>query len=91
MAIRLDPRNASAHASKGKSLQALGNHREAVACLDVAVGLSPDYPFAHATKGKSLQALGKHREAMACLDEAIRLDPEECLCVWRQGKVATGA
>ena len=85
MAIRLDPRNASAHASKGKSLQALGNHREAVACLDVAVGLSPDYPFAHATKGKSLQALGDHREAMACLDEAIRLDPTNAFAHRRKG------
>ena len=47
---------------KGISLQALGRHQEAVACLDEAIGLKPDYSFAHATKERLLQELGRTPE-----------------------------
>ena len=86
MGISLDPRNAFAHAAKGKSLQALGRHQEAVACLDVAIGLKPNRAFPHRIKGKSLQALGNHRESMACLDESIRLDPRNAPAHAAKGK-----
>ena len=52
--IAAGARNAFAHAAKGKSLQALGRHQEAVACLDVAIGLKPNSAFPHRIKGKSL-------------------------------------
>ena len=59
MVIGLKPNGAFPHRIKGKSLQALGDHREAIACLDVAIRLDPRNAPAHAAKGKSLQALGK--------------------------------
>ena len=76
---------------RGNHCRRSEDHREAIACLDVAVGLSPDYPFAHATKGISLQALGRHQEAVACFDETLRLDPKNAFAYGDQGKIATGA
>ena len=60
--IGLDPQGAFAHAAKGKSLQILGEHGEAIACFDVAAGLNPGYSFAHATKERLLQELGRTPE-----------------------------
>ncbi|KRT69857.1 MAG: TPR-repeat-containing protein [candidate division NC10 bacterium CSP1-5] len=60
--------------NKGLSLYALGQHSEAIQCLDQALALDPLDAGAWNDKGRSLSALGRFEEALGCYDRAVELD-----------------
>ena len=47
--------------AKGKSLQALGRHQEAIACLDEAIRLDPKNAFAYGPRESRYRSLGDTR------------------------------
>ena len=56
---------------RGISLQELGRHQEAIACLDEAIRLDPKNAFAHTgPREDHCRSLGDTRSA-TCLDRAI--------------------
>jgi tetratricopeptide (TPR) repeat protein len=65
--------------NKGASLNSLGRHDEAVACLRKALEMDPDYAGAHNNLGSALQAKGDLDGAIAEYRTALRLRPDDAL------------
>ena len=76
MALRINPKNASAQNNRGVSLQALKRLDEALASYDKALALQPDYAEAFYNRGNVLRELKRLDEALASYDKALALKPE---------------
>jgi tetratricopeptide (TPR) repeat protein len=74
--VQLEPARAEAWQRLGQTLLfALGQPGEAVAALEVAVGLAPADAPARVGLALALHAAGRSPEAAAAFEEALRLDP----------------
>ena len=60
--------------NKGRSLYALGQVDEAIACYDKVLALEPLSAVNWYNKGAALCELGRHKEAWGCFEESLRLD-----------------
>jgi spermidine synthase len=74
-ALRADPANPGLHHSIGVDLGRLGNHDNAVAELEEAVGLDPTYFAARADLGVAYANLDRKAEAAAQWNAALKLQP----------------
>ena len=74
-AIRLNPRHALAHVSKGDALLRLGRHEEAIDTLKRALDLGPP-PLLHNLIGEAAQGLGRLEEAEEHYRLALLAEPK---------------
>lgn len=72
--LRLDAKQALAHAERGRVLHRLGDDDRALAACDEAVRLDPRLPAARTARAEVLCAKGELARARADCDEALRLD-----------------
>jgi predicted O-linked N-acetylglucosamine transferase (SPINDLY family) len=70
-AVRVNPRDARAHARLGLALQSLGRLEEAVDSQRRALALDPALPGVHATMASALRELGRHEAALECYRQAL--------------------
>jgi protein O-GlcNAc transferase len=75
IALRINPKGASAHNNRGISLQALNRLDEALASYDKALALKPDYAEAFYNRGNALKELKRLDEALTSYDKALALKP----------------
>ena len=76
LALRANPKEASAHSNRGNALQVLKRLDEALTSYDRAIALNPDYFDAFYNRGIALQGLKRLEEALASYDRAIALKPD---------------
>jgi tetratricopeptide (TPR) repeat protein len=76
-ALRIDPRDASAHNNLGLAWQRKGRYADAVREHQEAIRLDPDLAAAHYDLGIALGALGNLDEAAAAYDESLRIFPSQ--------------
>lgn len=74
-AIRLDPRNAEAHANLGNACGTVGRLHDAVSHLAAALALAPHSAAFHASYGNALLDAGRPEQAARELATARTLDP----------------
>ena len=79
-AIRLKPKNATAHTDLGYALAAQGKLDDAVAACRQAIRLETGDAAAHAYLGYALRQQGKLADAIYACQAAIRLRAPVCLC-----------
>src|SRR5262245_37852036 len=94
VALKINPKAASAHNNRGNALLELKWFDEALAGYDKALALKPDYAEAFYNRGNALRALRRLDEALASYDKALALKPDheyafgdaaDCvgkMCVW---------
>lgn len=75
VAIRLNPKLASAWFNKGVALFAIGQPDEALKCYQHAIELDQKSEKAWSNKGVVLKTMGKTAEAIACYDRALAINP----------------
>src|SRR5262245_22740289 len=73
VALKINPKAASAHNNRGNALQELKRLDEALASHDKALALKPDYAEAFNNRGNALQELKRLEEALASYDKALAL------------------
>ncbi len=79
-AIKKNPKDANAWATKGIGLTVLGKYEEAITACDQAINLDPNYAFAWYSKGLTLVSFSlissgnRYEEAIIACDKAIKLD-----------------
>lgn len=76
-AVRLDDRDAMAHAILGRVLSMRHQHDQAVAECDTAIELNPNLAQAQFGRGLALVLAGRPGEAVANLENAARLSPRD--------------
>jgi tetratricopeptide (TPR) repeat protein len=87
--MKLQPvgeRGSAFWAFKGTSLNALGRHDEAVACLRKALEMDPDNAMAHNNLGKALSDKGDLDGAIAEWRTVVRLMPDDAIAHNNVGK-----
>jgi tetratricopeptide (TPR) repeat protein len=72
-------RNVAFWNSKGASLDALGQHEDAIGCFDKALAIDLRCATAWTNKGLALIGLGRKGEAISCYDQALAIDPRFAL------------
>jgi protein O-GlcNAc transferase len=72
-ALKINPRDASAHFNRGNALRDLARLDEAIASYDKAIASKPDYAAAYAGRGNILVDLNRPDEALLSFDKAIAL------------------
>lgn len=87
VAVRLDPRDATAHYNLGVVLASLGRNDEAIERQREALRLKPDYPSAHNNLGNALENRGDLDGAVGHYREAIRLDPRYAIGHYNLGRM----
>ncbi len=88
-AIKVDPRNAAAHANLGNALRELKRPEEALASYDRALALKPAFPDALNNRGNALRDLGRPHEALASYERALRLNPDYANALLNLGNALT--
>lgn len=78
-AVRLEPKSALYHNSRGTTLNALGRYPEALEEFDEAVRLEPHEALYHHSRGVVLKAMNRYEEALEELDMAVYLSPNDAL------------
>jgi len=76
VALKVNPKAASAFSNRGLALQELRRLDEALASYDKAIALKPDYAESFNNRGNALQELRRLDEALASYDKAIALKPD---------------
>ena len=76
VALKLNPKNASVHNSRGVALGKLKRVTEALASFDRAIALQPNNAEAHSNRANALRELGRPAEALASSNRAIALKPD---------------
>src|SRR6266567_5330580 len=89
-ALRLDPNDAVAFATKGYALYELKRFEEALAACEQAIRLDPNYAAAYNNKGWALNGLKRYQEGLAACEQAIRLDPNLAVAYQNKGKALNG-
>ena len=74
--IRLDPKNATAHAIRGAGFVRKGDYDRALSDLNEGRRLDPNNASVHNDFGVYYNAIGDHDRALVELNEAIRLYPQ---------------
>ncbi|MFH1724941.1 MAG: tetratricopeptide repeat protein [Elusimicrobiota bacterium] len=74
-ALKLDPKNALAHAELASVALLRQRFDDCLRHLDQAIGSDPDVPGVYGNRGVCLSALGRYKEAIKDLDHAIALNP----------------
>jgi tetratricopeptide (TPR) repeat protein len=72
--IRLDPKNAAAHALRGWLLGLDGQYRATIAEEKIAIQLEPSNPAPYITLGLALASIGDYSGAIVANEKAIELD-----------------
>lgn len=76
-AIRLDGRSAQARYAKGRTLQYLRRHDEAIPELRLALEINPNFAWAHYALGNTLATSGHAEEGIPHFEKAMRLSPQD--------------
>lgn len=71
--IRLQPDDAEAYYSRGRTLARLGQHEEAIADYEEAIRLQPDDVAAYFIRGLAYTQLDRYAEAITDLETALKL------------------
>jgi predicted O-linked N-acetylglucosamine transferase (SPINDLY family) len=74
LALKIDPRNASAHVNRGVVLQHLKRFDEALVSYEQAIAFGPNDPVSFHNRGNVLKELKRLDEAIASYNRAIALD-----------------
>jgi predicted O-linked N-acetylglucosamine transferase (SPINDLY family) len=74
-AIRIVPQSGHAHLLRGRALQRLNRHPQALTEFDAALGLDPSLD-AQCDKGNSLLALGRLKEAVPAYESHVAQHPD---------------
>jgi tetratricopeptide (TPR) repeat protein len=83
IALKINPKAASAHNNRGNALLELKRFDEALAGYDKALALKPDFAEAFNNRGKALQEL-KRFEALASYDKALAFKPDYAEAHWNE-------
>ena len=75
-ALTLAPGLAMAHYANGFVQRAKGQHQEALAAFERAIGCDPEFTGAYVQKANELINVGRPQEAPALVDEAINRSPD---------------
>ena len=76
VALKINPKAASAHSNRGNALQGLKRFDEALAGYDKALALKPDMAEVLNNRGNALQELKRLEEAQPSYDKALALKPD---------------
>jgi len=76
-AVRIDPRDASAHNNLGLAWQRTGRYEDAAREHREAIRLNPDLAAAHYNLGIALGALGRLDEAATAYEASLRVFPSQ--------------
>jgi Tfp pilus assembly protein PilF len=87
-AIKLDPRSATAFASRGSVFASMGEFDKGLADLDEAIRLNPNDAYSREMRGYVWFGKGDFVRAISDLDEALRIDPKEGRILKMRGKVS---
>ena len=74
-AIKMGPVTAPLYNNYGALLTALGNPRDAIAVLRMALSLDRSFTNAWVNMGNALDAVGDHGGAVGSFEQALKLDP----------------
>src|SRR6266498_5970010 len=85
IALKINPKVASAHNNRGNALKELKRFDEALASYDKALALKPDYAHAFYNRGNALQELKRLDEALASYDKALALKPDYANAFYNRG------
>src|SRR6266508_3233476 len=85
IALKINPKVASAHNNRGNALKELKRFDEALASYDKALALKPDYANAFYNRGSALQELKRLDEALASYDKALALKPDYANAFYNRG------
>ncbi len=85
IALKINPKVASAHNNRGNALKELKRFDEALASYDKALALKPDYADAFYNRGNALQELKRLDEALASYDKALALKPDYANAFYNRG------
>ena len=77
IALKINPKVASAHNNRGNALKELKRFDEALASYDKALALKPDYANAFYNCGSALRELRRFDEALASYDRALAARPDQ--------------
>ena len=84
-ALKMQPKFAAAHNSRGSMLAAVGRYPDALASFDQAATLNPAYVLAWINRGNTLAALGRFYDALASFDRAIAEQPSNAETFYAKG------
>ena len=76
IAVKLNPKNASVHNSRGVAFGKLKRVAEALASFDRAIALQPNNAEAHSNRANALRELDRAAEALTSSNRAIALKPD---------------
>lgn len=86
-AIRLNPKDATAHNNYGFALEEMNHLQEALAVLDQAILLDRKLAEAHHNRGLVFEKMNRLDEALASFDQAILLDKKHAEAHYHRGLV----
>ena len=74
--IRLDPKNAIVHVSRGTAYNTMGDIERALADFSEAIRLDPKNAIVYANRGAAYSIVGDYDRAIKDYDRAVELDPK---------------
>ena len=87
MAIKLNPKDASAYFYRGIALYFSGGVRQAIADYTEAIRLDADFADAYFERARAYLMLGDYKESVANYTEMIRIDPKDVEALRARGYV----
>src|SRR6478672_777820 len=75
-AIKINPKDASAHFNHGNALRELARFEDALVSYDEVIALKPDHAVAYWSRGSALMNLNRPDEALTSYNKAISLQPD---------------
>jgi tetratricopeptide (TPR) repeat protein len=75
-ALEVDPKYVGAHFIRGKALERLGRHAQAVLSYDEVIALDATLAEAHNNRGNALRCLNRHEAALLSYERVIALLPD---------------
>jgi protein O-GlcNAc transferase len=76
VALKLNPKSATVHNSRGVALGKLKRVSESLASFERAIALHPDGAEAHSNKANALRELDRSEEALVSANRAVALKPD---------------
>ncbi len=76
-AVQIESKDPTARLALGRAHTLIGNFKEGVEQLRIAVSLDPSFAQAHFALGQALTSLDAHEEAIYEMDMSIRLSPRD--------------
>ncbi|MGD0232681.1 MAG: tetratricopeptide repeat protein [Syntrophorhabdales bacterium] len=84
-ALKVTENNYVAYNNRGAAYEAHGDHGQAIADYDRAIGINPAYARACYNRGNAYAALGNQKQAIADYDRAIGINPAYALAYYNRG------